>query len=142
MFGFTLFELVIVVTLVFVAGLIIIPSYRGYALNNELVVTRSVMTQAFNQAQNRARSGEGDSDWGVHLESGKIIVFKGSSFSLYNPATDVEFVIPTGVIITGITDIVFSKLSGLPDWSGEIVLSNNIGQLVVLDFNTQGVTTY
>jgi len=142
LFRFTLFELIIVVALVFIVGVIVIPSYRGYALNSELVVARDVVIQALNQAQNRARSGEGDSSWGVYLETGRIIIFKGDSFSSFNPITDTNFKMPARIFVLGEINIVFEKLTGLPDWSGAVVLNNTDGQSVSLNINEQGVVSY
>ena len=140
--GFTIFEPIIVIALVFVIGVIIIPSYRGYALNSELVVARDVMVQALNQAQNRAHSGEGDSSWGVHIETGRIIIFKGDSFSSFNPLTDMDFKMPPRIFVLEERDVVFDKVTGLPDWSGDIVLNNAADQSILLNVNEQGVVNY
>lgn len=140
--GFTIFELLIVISLVAIIGVMIVPSYRGYAFRSELVIARDVVTQVLNQAQNNARSGKGDSSWGVHFGTGQIVLFKGSAFTAFAPATDNLFWIPSSVTITGPADVIFFKLTGLPNWSGTINLSGVVSQTVLLQINAQGVVNY
>lgn len=101
-----------------------IPVYRSVQALNDLDTASSLLAQSLRVAQIFSQSVRGDVAWGVHLEAGRIIVFKGSSFALRDSNFDEVFEISKGLNLSGSSEIVFSKLSGLPDAEGIFVLES------------------
>ena len=142
-FVFVVFALVLVlVVFVFVIGLMVLPSYRGFSLSDDLVVARNTVVQSLNQAQELARSNEGDSDWGVHSVPGRVTIFKGSDFNTRDPSADDFFIIQEGITFLGPTDFIFSKFTGLPQDADQLMISNTINEFEIITVNEQGAVSY
>ncbi len=140
--GFSLFEMIIVVGLIIVVSAIILPSYRGFGYSNDLSVAVNAVVQGLNQAQALARSGDGDSDWGIKIESGKVIIFKGSSFISFNAVSDQVFPIPLDITFSGLSQVIFAKFTGLPNQTGSVTLTGIVGNFAIITINQQGVVTF
>jgi len=89
--GVTLLEIILVVALVSFLASSAIPVYRSVQALNDLDTASSLLAQSLRVAQIFSQSVRGDVAWGVHLEAGRIIVFKGSSFALRDSNFDEVF---------------------------------------------------
>ena len=124
--GFTLIEILLVISLIVLILTIVTtnlfnPVSQG-KLDAVLVDAVSIIREAQNKAMNSDTSGQTtSSEYGVHFESNKYILFKGTA---YNPSDSSNFVVnaPSGITIipnlpcpsppNGCANIVFQKISG------------------------------
>jgi hypothetical protein len=79
-----------------------------------------------------------NSSWGVAYQSSKIILFQGASYTSRNPAFDEVFAVSPSVNISGLTEVVFQRKTGLPQTTPTITISS-IGTTKVITINSQGV---
>ncbi len=137
--GFTLFELLLSISIIgVIAGGILaldIPAQQ----RNDLDTTRDAIVQSLYSAQIRARGVDGDSAWGVSLQNNAITLFKGSSYATRDTTRDETTEIPRTLVATGLSEIVFTKLSGDPTPIGIITLTSKTNEVRTLSINTMGL---
>lgn len=139
--GFGLWEVLIALGMLIAVSLIILPSYFGFADTSSLASAVDIVVQALNKAQSFARAGKYDSAWGVKVNQGEVILFKGESFTSFDPTTDEKFLIPRSISVSGVREIVFEKLTGLPLQTGEMVLNSRF-DIKTITINAQGTLEY
>jgi len=138
--GFTLLEVLLSITLVSALLIVSTMVYYPLMLRNELTVAVNQTTEALARAFFLSAGAQSDSEWGVHLETGSATVFKGASYSssdLYNEV----YSIAQSVSFSNLTDIVFLKMTGLPQSTGTITLTSSIGSKNVT-INSKGTISY
>ena len=96
--------------------------------NQILKSTASDVFSALDRARSQALASVNSSEYGVHFQSDKIIIFKGTAFSamaadnenidIASPAT-ISNISLTG----GAVDLYFNRLSGAPDKTGTVTIS-------------------
>lgn len=123
--GFTLVELLIVFIVIAILFSMSIPLYRHLQIRTDLEVVTEQTRQALRRAQALSQSGNGDSTWGYSTENG--VLYKGGDYDTRNPAFDEFYPIPTTVSISGLSDIVFSRVYGEPNVEGDIVITSLLG---------------
>lgn len=115
--GVTLLELLIVIGILSLLLVVIIPSFlnfrRSSILNTE---TQEVLTLV-NKARLSAMSSKEDMQYGVHFETGKTVLFKGTTYTagnssneehIFNPALTLSSIAVNG----GGSNVVFQKITG------------------------------
>lgn len=121
--GFTLIELSLVIALMFMIGAFISPTgisfYKGQLLNESY----EGMINALRQAQIFSMTGKNNHSFGLFIQDDSYVVFEGDSYSTRIQSEDVVFTLSPSVTISGIEEIVFSKLTGEPSVLGGIVIS-------------------
>lgn len=137
--GFSLIEVLLSITLIGILAGLSLPVYSGYVAHNDTHITAATLAQAYRHAQTFARSGEGDSAWGVHAISGSITVFKGSSYATRDTDYDEVFSVSSALAISGLSDVVFDKLTGNPDTTGSVIISSTTGGTSVISINEKGM---
>lgn len=134
--GFTLIEILIVtaiVVILFGMGLFIsFDFYRSFLSNSE----RDLLVGVLEKARNRAMNNINQSPHGVHIASSSYILFQGSVYAPASPSNE-PITSNTAITKTGITDVVFSQLSGDPDTTGSITLQSS-ARTDVININDEG----
>jgi prepilin-type N-terminal cleavage/methylation domain-containing protein len=121
--GFSLVELLVVFAIMAVIATFAIVGIRDYARFQQYDATVATVKSTFAAASSKARAAELDQAYGVKVLPTSLVVFYGS---IYNGAAATNETIDTnGVIIYtdlagGTDEIVFNKLSGLPNATGTI----------------------
>ena len=85
--GFTLLEILLCVAMIGIIGGITAPLYNGLLIKNDLDIAVTTTAHSFRRAQILSQGMNGDSNWGVKVVSGNIIIFKGTSYA----ARDTQF---------------------------------------------------
>jgi prepilin-type N-terminal cleavage/methylation domain-containing protein len=140
--GFTMIEVMLSVALLTAIAGIGSPIYQSFQNKNNLDVTTTTVVQTLRRAQVLAQSVEGDMPWGVKLQSGSLVLFKGDVFETRDTAFDEVFDIPAGVTPSGESEILFSKLTGIPQTTGSMVLSITANETTTIYINEKGTITF
>lgn len=130
-----------VVVIGIIAG-ISIPVYELFQVRNDLDIATVEIAQTLRRGQVLAQAVDGDSMWGVSVQLGSITLFKGVSYIARDSSFDEVFDIPTSITSSGVTEVVFTKFTGLPQTIGTITLISNVNETRTIAINTKGMVSY
>ncbi len=119
-FGFAVLELIIVIGILSAMTGVSIPAYREYQIRSDLDKTAQQVTQGLGRAKLLATSGEHDAAWGFYVPSGTL--YKGESYASRDTGFDEVYPMPSTIAVNGLLDVSFSRVSGNPSATGEIIL--------------------
>lgn len=140
--GFTLIEVLLVVVLVGMLAGVGVPIYQALQSRNDLDIAAVAVAQNLRRAQVLAQAVDGDSTWGVRIQSGSVIVFKGGAFASRDSSYDETFDIAGGIVQSGLNEVVFTKLTGLPQTTGIVTLTSQASEQRTITINTKGAIDY
>lgn len=113
---------------------------RSFASRQDAPAVAEAIAAAISHAETQARAVMGDSSWGVKINTGEIVVFKGSSYINRVATSDEKIKISNAAEVSGITEIVFSKVYGYPNVSGNINIKS--GEVIkIISINAKGIVT-
>lgn len=139
--GFTLLELLLSVAIISLLAGLSLPVYRTLIIKNDLDVATTTIASSLRRAQVLSQAVDGDTTWGVKVQSGSITLFKGTSFTARDTNFDEVFDAPTAIGVAGVTEVVYTKFTGLPQTTGTINLSTEAdGRSVTI--NEKGTISY
>ncbi len=140
--GFTLVEILLsIVIFALLAGLSI-PLYRSFAVHNEGGIAVNIVAQTMRRAQLLSQASHSDQTWGISVQTGQVTLFQGASFGTRNANFDESFSIPNGFLPSGLTEIVFTKLSGEPNTTGMLSFTSPLNEIHSLTINAKGMIQY
>lgn len=124
--GYTAIEILLVIGIMGILVSIIGLSFSAFRNSNILFVETENIVSLISQARNDTLSSKNDTVYGVHVESNRVVLFEGSTFSEPDPE-NIEISLDTSVMLTDIvlnsgSDIVFKRLSGKTDGHGTMLL--------------------
>ncbi|SRR3989339_108665 len=137
--GFTLLELLLVVAIMGVLAVIGTPMYLSLQAENEMSITSLTINDILHRAKLKSQAIDGDASWGVEIKKGSLIIFKGTSFVNRNPIYDEEYSISNAVDLSGLSEVIYSSLYGIPNITGEIKLKHLDGRQSQLSINAFGI---
>ncbi len=140
--GFSLVELLLVVAVIGLLTALSLPVYQTFQVKNDLAVATTTVGQSLRRAQLLAQAVADDNTWGVMIQSGSIVLFQGTSYSARDTTEDEIFTLPASITPTGQTEIVFNKLTGLPQTTGTTTLTTSTNETATIAINNQGTVTY
>ena len=126
--GFALVEILLVIGIMSAATGYSVPMYRNYKIRSDLYLARDVVTQALYRARLLSQTGQQDDEWRYNIPEG--IVFKGADYEARDTDFDELFPLPSAVTATGLTEIAFSRVTGVPSPDGDIVLEAINGEKI------------
>lgn len=126
--GFSLIEILMVVSIISIIGAASVPSLRRFMLGNDLEVGAQKVVGTIRKAQSYAQDGKNNETWGVCLLGINLRMFSGSCTL---PTFFEDFEIPRTVTISGLSETTFSKLRGEPSNLLNISLSTDFGARTV-----------
>jgi len=135
-------EVALSLAIIVIIGTLAIPVYQSFQVRNDLDIASNTITQSLRRAQLLAQTMEGDSNWGVKIQTSTITVFSGDNFSLRNQTWDESFNLSPTITVQGLTEIVFNKFSGWPQTSGTTTLISTINESRILVINGRGSVNY
>jgi len=121
--GFSLIEIIIVVSLlsfIFSLGLAVtFRSYESHLFNAEIDTLANILIKARSNAQsNMLKSAHG-----VFIKESDYILFSGLLFD-ENNSMNQKTPRNKSIAVTGMQEVIFEAVSGNPDASGDILLTN------------------
>jgi prepilin-type N-terminal cleavage/methylation domain-containing protein len=139
--GFTLIEVLLSVAIMGLLAGLSIPIYQSFLNRNDLSNNTEAVASSLRRAQTYARASKEDSTWGVKVQSGVITLFKGSSYASRSSGLDETVTLPGNVTASGMDELYFSKLYGVPNTTGTITLTSN-NETKTVTLNAKGLVTY
>jgi prepilin-type N-terminal cleavage/methylation domain-containing protein len=140
--GFTMIEVLLsVIAITIIAG-ITIPLHLSFSSRTDLSVATTTVVNTLRRAQTLSAAIDGDDSWGVKVQTGDVIIFKGSSFALRDNSYDELYDVSEGISFTGISEVVFSKFEGLPNTTGTITLTSTTNNSKDVTINPKGTISY
>lgn len=126
--GFSLVEALIVIAILGIIFAIALPSFSEIKNSQVLKNASGDIISYINSTQTETRASKDSSSYGVHFQSDKIIIFKGTIFSANDANNqDIEIVRPATIsnisLTGGATDFYFNRLTGLPSATGSVTVS-------------------
>ncbi len=110
---------------------LIIPVGLNLLRTEQLDTATDEVLQILRRAQALALSQENDSSYGVFFTDSSYTLFKGDSFISREAEFDQVYKLAGNVTASGLDEVVFPKLYGLPDSSGIVSLKNSRGSSVI-----------
>lgn len=117
------------------------PVYRTLIKKNDLDIAATTAVSSLRRAQVLSQAVDGDTTWGVKIQSGSTVLFKGASYTARDTNFDETFDVPATINMSGVTEIVFAKFTGFPQTTGVINLSTESDGRSV-SINEKGTVTY
>lgn len=138
--AFTLVELLLVMVVVMGIGTFSVVFFSRFLMQNAVVDTQDRLVGQLRKAQMYAMMGKRNGSWGVHFGSNKITLFQGASYAARDVSVDEIFTENANVNISGFTEVIFSKTSGLPSSTGSYTIAGGDTSKQVI-INLQGVVS-
>ncbi len=138
--GFTVFEITIALGLgLLVFGMAAIIAV-GFLRDRELAVVTQTAVSYLRTAHMRAMESEGNTSHGFSSADGKLTLFRGSAYASRQAAYDTVWPYTDYMRFTGLSEVVFSKQSGIPSASGNIGISDGDKTFTVRIYPTGAVS--
>ena len=143
--GFTVVELMIIIaiTVIFFSK---VPSlYASYYNSNGLGDSSSGVVNTLKRARLYTVTGREDQQWGVHFETAKFVLFKGTSYSVSDPENEDHDLLSAISVINinlngGGSDLIFEPITGETNQHGSVGLSHiTSGELRTININAAGL---
>ncbi|KKU20067.1 MAG: hypothetical protein UX30_C0004G0015 [Candidatus Saccharibacteria bacterium GW2011_GWA2_46_10] len=135
--AFTAIETAITIAIVGITAGISVPMYRNFLIKNELDLASGQMVQAMRSAQIRSQSGTEDSKWGVFAPDGTV--FRGESYETRDSAYDDAYPLPPSITVSGLMEVTFDRLDGVPEQTGTVTLTAVNGESRSIAVNSNGM---
>ena len=140
--GFTLIEVLLSLALMALLAVMSVPVYQSFQVRNDLDIAAVTLAQTLRRAELLSQAVDGDSTWGVRIESGLITLFKGASYGARDFNFDETFIVPTSITPSGAQEFVFAKLSGAPQSTGTVTFTSSINETRTITVNARGTVGY
>ncbi len=149
--GFTLVETVLVIVIVAILATFASFNLYGSYQNQQLQSDAEEIAYALRGARDNSVNQKNSDEWGVHFDNaasptGFFAVFEGANYASgknivrTNLSSSVIFKNPP---VASSTDIIFSKMAGLPSSAASIIISlNNSSSTKAITVNSSGEISY
>jgi Tfp pilus assembly protein FimT len=126
--GVTIIEILIVVTIIIIVATISTVGFSALNARQALEKDTIKIMSVLNEARSKTLSSKGPSQYGVHIDGTEVVLFRGTSYSPSDPENEVVTLSPRSRITqmtfsSGGSDIIFSRLTGASNKSGEITVA-------------------
>jgi len=115
--GFTALEILIVIAILAILLATILPSFTNFRRSSLLNTDTMNLVTIINRARLLSVSSKDDERYGIHLESGKVVLFKGDTYSEGEPTNEThlfstDLTLSIIAISGGGSEILFEKVTG------------------------------
>lgn len=146
--GFTLIELLLVVSIIGIISITATPILLDSLTRNDVNTAITTAAQTTRRANLLSKAAEGDRQWGIHFENSKMIIFKCPSVGVCSyigrniAETDYDetYSMSSEVVVAGVTDYLFTKLSGITTAGSTTFTSGSTSKSMTVNIN--GIVNY
>ncbi|KKW38907.1 MAG: hypothetical protein UY87_C0059G0005 [Candidatus Peribacteria bacterium GW2011_GWC2_54_8] len=135
--AFTAVETMLTVGIIAVTAGFTVPMYRNYQIRSDLDLVTEQTIQGLRRAQVLAQSGENDSSWGFYVQDG--VLYQGEAYAVRDPQSDETYPVPSTINTSGLPEVSFSRVDGIPDRTGEIIIQGLSGEQRIIIVGIDGV---
>ena len=140
--GFTLLEVLMSIAIITSLAAVSLPVFQSFQVRNDLHVAATTVAQSFRRAQTLAQASDGDISWGLKVQAGSIVIFKGVNYAGRDASYDEIFDLPGDITPTGLGEVVFAKFTGDPSTTGTVTLTSSTNETISLTLNSRGTISY
>ena len=125
--GVTLLEMLVAMGILVLAAVMISGVFSNFSDNGKLIEAQSGIIGLLRDARSRTLASESASNFGVHFQTDRAVLFRGDIYNSSDPANE-DYVLSDRVEISAIalsgsaTESVFTRLLGTTTASGNITL--------------------
>jgi prepilin-type N-terminal cleavage/methylation domain-containing protein len=145
--GLTLIELVLVCAIIGIIATLSLRSFMSFNISQALDKDVKNITAALDEARSNTLASQGNSQYGVHFETGKVVLFKGGTYSSVSPDNRIiglsgQTQINSIVLSGGSNHVVFERLTGKPNVTGNVVIQTkrNAAQTKTITIYATGIS--
>ena len=125
--GFTILEILLALFILTLAVTVVTFSFSKLNSKHALDKSATLVVSILDEARSLTLSSKDNSQYGVHFEDSRLVLFKGPTYStsdVSNIATELNFLVGLRVITLsgGGTSVVFKRLTGSTDQAGTLEL--------------------
>lgn len=139
--GFTVIEFLLVVAIFFVIAGFAPAFYTRFLSQDAVSEATDRLAGSLRNAQGYSLAGKGSLPWGVALSGNSLVLFQGTSFATRNAALDRRVAVPPSVSVSGLSETVFARVSGIPTAPLTVSLTASGGVSRTLVMNALGVVS-
>lgn len=139
--GITFIELILIVSLILIMATMTPVFYSRFILQNAVANTTDQMAGSLRKAQLYSMMSKQGDSWSVNYSSNAITLYKGTSFASRDSSFDEKFEVNPNVSVSGIVDISFARITGLPSPSASTITISSGNNSDVITVNNQGVVS-
>ncbi|KKP86629.1 MAG: hypothetical protein UR90_C0024G0004 [Parcubacteria group bacterium GW2011_GWC1_35_8] len=126
--GVTVVELLIVIAVLGIIFLIVLPQFSKSRENQVLKNGVADILSSVNKARGNTLASLNSSEYGIHFQIDRVVIFKGTSFSSEDSNNEIiNITTPANIsditLLGGVSDIYFHRLTGAPSTTGTITIS-------------------
>lgn len=138
--GFTLLEILLVITLITIVSVISPPIYTKIISQTAINSNISTLVSVLHKAQSNSLASLYDSVWGVKIENNKFTLFKGLNYQSRDTTFDEQYDSYGNFTTSSDNEIIFPKLNTLN--KKYLVTISNDEKIVNLNVNEFGIIDY
>lgn len=129
--GISIIEILIVLSVVALLAAITIPQFSKIRESQVIKSAGVDIISTLNKARSQTLASVNSSEYGVHFQSDRVIIFKGKNFSA-GTSTNETILINNPAVISNVTlggmsgtsgDVYFNRLYGVPSSTGTITIT-------------------
>jgi len=140
--GFSLLELLLVVSMIAIVAVFSVPTLTSYFTANNLDSSAVITVEALRKAHNNSRAMLNDDAWSVYLSGQAAIVYKGNNFVSRNQTYDYQLLLDNGINYSTTYNLNFVKQTGYLSSNQTIILNAINGKTKEVSINVKGSVTY
>lgn len=139
--GFTLIEILLTTVMIGVVVAYSVQISLNFLKQNDVILSTMTLVMQLRKAQIHSLEQKNGGGWGVHVEPGTVTLFCGTTYASRTTDLDESLALPASIQISGLTDIVFSPFTGLPQTVGTYTFTSST-YVSNVSINTKGALTY
>lgn len=147
--GFTILELLIVVSIIAVLATIITLSFSSFRNSSALQTASENAISVLNKARSNTIASKDGYQYGVHFDTNSLTIFRGGSFTSGDSnnevyALDMAIQVSATSFVGGGADVIFQKFTGKTDQYGMATLQviSEPAKVVVISIEQTGVVGF
>ncbi len=131
--GITPIEVLVTFAVLGILVMVVLPQFSSLKERQVLKAAYSDALSAINKSRGDTLASVNSSEYGVHFQSDKVIIFTGTAYSAgAGSNTEIDIVAPasiTNVTLGGVSgtsgNLYFSRIYGVPSKTGTIIISTS-----------------
>ncbi|MBT5237438.1 hypothetical protein HOL63_03655 [Candidatus Peregrinibacteria bacterium] len=135
--GFTAIETLLTLGIIAITAGMSVPMYQNYQIRSDLDLAVAQTLHNLASAQLKSQSGEEDGQWGVSIEDGTV--FTGENYVTRDDDFDDTIALPIGISVFGITEVMYSRIDGIPSPAGEVIIEAENGERRIITISEDGI---